>query len=80
MYYPFFKHPGFSCMGVDKVPVHGYCIHMDFISDIAPAASIRTVPTGTLDQADLWEMEQGWAAFMEDTYDSDLPYGPAMEG
>jgi hypothetical protein len=53
---------------------------MDFISDIAPASSVRTVPVGTLDQADLWEIEQGWAAFLEDTYDSDLPYGPGMEG
>lgn len=58
----------------------GYCVHMDFISDIAPASRVRTIPYGTLDQADLWEIEQGWDAFLAETYDPDLPYGPGMEG
>lgn len=48
---------------------------MNFTSDIAPASSIRTLPAGTLDQADLW-----LAAQEEDpTYDPDLPYGPMMD-
>jgi len=53
---------------------------MTFTSDIAPAARVRTIPTGTPDQADLWEIAQGWDDFLAETYDPDLPYGPGMEG
>jgi hypothetical protein len=53
---------------------------MTFSSDIAPASRVRTLPAGTLDQADLWLMEQDMADHMEAMYDADLPYGPGMEG
>lgn len=48
---------------------------MTFDSDIAPAAAIRTLPMGTLDQADLWLMAQD----EDPTFDPDLPYGPLMD-
>lgn len=52
---------------------------MTFDSDIAPAHAVRTIPYGALDQADQWEIAQGWEDFLAEGYDSDLPYGPAME-
>lgn len=50
---------------------------MTFDSDIA--ANVRTVPAGTLDSADLWEIEQGWDEFLAETYDPDLPFGPEQD-
>lgn len=46
---------------------------MTFTSDLA--ANVRTLPAGTLDQADLWLMAQD----EDPTYDPDLPFGAMMD-